>query len=295
MCLTNSTACLDECIAANPNGQTKFEALFTCADVACPASCAYGGFQPATCPAGMACVRIADMIPDALAYDVCLKKGPLPPFGPLFAGASTSGGAIAYLEVSKLIAVAPDAYAIFVVKQGTSCASTIATTTATLAAGETWEIVTYGLSAAPKIAAFRNDVQATGKNITLRELSFVNTLPAPGTLDTGLWGGASLSLVFHAGLAVATAATAGVNLDANGYNTVSLADLGVSGPKAQASWGALVHGTSTQVHVGFVDLDESTTGTLFHAGIFGSTAHPPLFLQCNDWLDAGDYNFCFGH
>jgi hypothetical protein len=240
---------------------------------------AEAGVATTTTPTPATAIRFADLAPDAPAagYDICTSPpGDLSWTGPVL------GGAIAFAQVGRYVAMMPGSYDVRVVApNSTDCSQPVATGLGlpALAANQhiTYALVGYitptGQDPSASLVAFVDETTAAGGQTALR---FVNASPAAAALDFGIDRGGTFAPIAQDvlfGAADSTLVDGGI-ADSNGYL--------LSAPLVMATLDARQLGDmSSLVSAANVSLGGGTVNSIF--AINGGTDNAaPQLLLCQD-------------
>lgn len=226
-------------------------------------------------PPAPAQVRIAHLVPDAPAVDVCLKPDSVAAFGSPFVG----GTGLSYPSLSERTAVDAGTYSVRLVAGGsTSCATSLNglgdVTGLALGEGATQTLALTGRlsgTGTPALAVKQYDDRTAATPSGGVSLRAVNAAPGSSAQDVGVVSG-SLFQSFASGVSFGSASAYQTISITPGATNVSAA-LAARDSSSQAVWAA----------GNFSNVSDTGVYTLYVIGVPGQTAtQRPSLLLCSD-------------
>lgn len=230
-------------------------------------------------PPAPAQVRIAHLVPDAPAVDVCLKPDSVAAFGSPFVG----GTGLSYPSLSARTAVDAGTYSVRLVAGGsTSCATSLNelgdVTGLALGEGATQTLALTGRlsgTGTPALAVKQYDDRTAATPSGGVSLRAVNAAPGSSAQDVGVVSGSgsgSLFQTFASGVSFGSASAYQTISITPGATNVSAA-LAARDSSSQAAWAA----------GNFSNVSDTGVYTLYVIGVPGQTAtQRPSLLLCSD-------------
>ena len=224
---------------------------------------------------GPAAIRIAHLVPDAPAVDVCLKPDGVAAFGSPFVG----GTGLAYPSLSGRAAVDAGTYSVRIIGGGSSCASSLNSlgdkTGVVIGADATQTLALTGRlsgTGTPAVDVRKYDDRTTASPSGSVSLRAVNAAPGSTPQDVGVVSGGSLFQAFATGVAFGSASGyQPINITPGATNVT--AALAAQDSSSQALWAL---GT-------FGNVSDTGVYTLYVIGVPGQTATlRPSLLLCSD-------------